>query len=427
MHVCRSLPALLAAVVATQTAATTLGAPHWGEVAFEGLLQADYNAFDSDVTDLDGDPHDGGDSDRDLRRAEFILKGKGLGGHLEWVVGYDARAEAFLDANLTYRPGGSGRRFLQLGQFKQPNGLEELSSTKSNDFISKAVVTNTFALGRRLGVAYRHGDADRSVTAGMFIRPITDGAPVVDAAGAPGSPDFRPPAGRDRHGVGGALRGTWAPLNDAGRVLHFGGSIAYQDIDADVTRIRSRPQADLSGARLVDTGVLHNTGDQVTLGAEALWIARNFKLQGEYMTARVHRSNMGKSPAAEPSSGDFTGASWTVSGLWNLSRETWTYRDGVPVTSAPDDPTVGMWQLGLRYDSIDLDDGRIVPGAAPGVEGVLGGEMDTWTVGVNWYWRSNVKVMLNYVQVTSSRYDPTTHAVVDDDPDIVEARAQFHW
>ena len=48
---------------------------------------------------------------------------------------------------------------MQVGQFKQPNSLEELSSTKNNDFISKAMVTNTFGVARRLGGAYSYGTA----------------------------------------------------------------------------------------------------------------------------------------------------------------------------------------------------------------------------------------------------------------------------
>src|SRR3546814_19502946 len=68
-----------------------------------------------------------------------------------------------------------------------------------------------------------------------------------------------------------------------------------------------------------------------------------------------------------------------------------------------------MWQLCLRYDTIDLDDGA-----------VEGGKMDTWTAGVNWYWRSNFKFMLNYVKVDSERQG------LDDDPSIGEARAQFY-
>ena len=68
--------------------------------------------------------------------------------------------------------------------------------------------------------------------------------------------------------------------------------------------------------------------------------------------------------------------------------------------------------------------------------------MDTWTVGVNWYWRSNFKFMLNYVMVESTRYfgrtsstyaenpannNRTFNAFIDDNPNVLEARLQFYW
>jgi phosphate-selective porin OprO/OprP len=96
--------------------------------------------------------------------------------------------------------------------------------------------------------------------------------------------------------------------------------------------------------------------------------------------------------------------------VWNVTGETWGYKAGTPSTSLPDNPAAGMWQLGLRYDTMDLDDA-----------GVLGGKMDTITAGVNWYWRSNFKFMLNYVKAGSER------GGVSDDPGILEARAQFYW
>ncbi|WP_240639672.1 OprO/OprP family phosphate-selective porin [Pseudofulvimonas gallinarii] len=59
-------------------------------IAFEGLLQADFNWFDRDVVQLNGD-----DDDREfqLRRAEFVFKGKA--GHFDWVLGYDAKPGGF--------------------------------------------------------------------------------------------------------------------------------------------------------------------------------------------------------------------------------------------------------------------------------------------------------------------------------------------
>jgi len=350
------------------------------EVSFEGLLQTDAYWYDSDFANLDGDGGDGLDADYGLRRAELVLKGKGPG-NFEWALGYDASGDGkFLDTFAKYKLGGNGNHFIQAGQFKQPNSLEELSSTKNNDFVSKAMATNTFAVARRLGVGYAYGDGNWGVTASMFGRELT----------------------RNRaHGSGYGARGFWAPLNDKGNVLHLGLSYVDYDTDADTLRYRVRPDADMSN-RLIDTGNLLDTDRIGTLGAEGMWIHGPVKLQAEYMSSRVSRYGAG--------SGDFTGTSGYVSGVWNVTGETWGYKAGTPSTSLPDNPAAGMWQLGLRYDTMDLDDA-----------GVLGGKMDTITAGVNWYWRSNFKFMLNYVKAGSER------GGVSDDPGILEARAQFYW
>jgi phosphate-selective porin OprO/OprP len=350
------------------------------EVSFEGLLQTDAYWYDSDFINLDADPADGSDADYGLRRAELVLKGKGPG-NFEWALGYDASGDGkFLDAFAKYKLGGNGNHFIQAGQFKQPNSLEELSSTKNNDFISKAMATNTFAVARRLGVGYAYGDSNWGVTASMFGRELT----------------------RNRaHGSGYGARGFWAPLNDKGNILHLGLSYVDYDTDADTLRYRARPDADLSN-RLIDTGNLLDTDRIGTLGVEGMWIHGPVKLQAEYMSSKVSRYGAG--------SEDFTGTSGYVSGVWNVTGETWGYKAGTPGTSLPDNPAAGMWQLGLRYDTMDLDDA-----------GVLGGKMDTITAGVNWYWRSNFKFMLNYVKASSDRRG------ISDDPGILEARAQFYW
>jgi phosphate-selective porin OprO/OprP len=351
------------------------------EVSFEGLIQADGNWFSNDVVDLNGTTgNDGNDTEFEMRRAELVLKGKGPGNY-EWVLGYDAKANKWLDVNAKYKFGGNGNHYVMLGQFKQPNSLEELSSTKNNDFISKAMITNTFGLSRRLGGSYNIGDANWGVTAAAFGRELTKNL---------------------AHGSGYGARGYWAPINDKGSVLHFGLSYVAYDTDADTLRYRARPDADLATARLIDTGNLLDTDRLKTLGVEGMWVQGPFKLQGEYMESDVNRYGAG--------SQDFKGTGGYISGLWNITGETWGYKGGTPTTPLPNEPASGMWQVGLRYDTMDLND-----------SGVLGGKMDTWTAGVNWYWRSNFKFMLDYVKVNSSRQG------VDDDPNIVEARAQFYF
>ena len=122
--------ALLAALVAPAAhAEIAIDVIADSEVSFEGQIQADANWFNSDVVNLNGDALDGADNDQELRRAEIVLKGKGPG-NIEWVLGYDAKADKYLDVNARYKLGGDANHFLQLGQFKQPNSLEELTSSR---------------------------------------------------------------------------------------------------------------------------------------------------------------------------------------------------------------------------------------------------------------------------------------------------------
>ena len=397
--------ALLAALVApaahAEIAIDVIGG---SEVSFEGLVQADYNSFDNDFTNYNGDLPDGDDSDNELRRAELVLKGKGPG-NIEWVLGYDAKDDKFLDANVKYKFGNNANHFIQVGQFKQPNSMEELSSTKNNDFVAKASITNTFGIARRVGVGYYYGDTNWGVNASYFSRELT----------------------RNRkHGNGFGLRGTWAPILESGNVLHFG--LSHMDFDADLggsaalntgdtVSFSARPLADISQT-LVSTGSITRSDRVATTGVEGLWVHGPFKLQGEYMKTSVKRYGASQDV-------DFDGG--YISGLWNITGETWTYKSGAPVTGLPDNPAMGMWQVGLRYDTIDLNDGtgNVTTGATTGV---LGGEQDAWTVGVNWYWRSNFKFMLNYVKVDSSKWvGGTTRRYVDDNPNITEVRMQFYW
>ncbi len=389
---CAALLVGAAPTVYGQIALDTIGGV---DLTFEGLVQADWNGYDSDVADLDGDPDDDDDSEQDLRTAQFYLKGKGPG-NFDWVAGYDGKADKWLDLNARYKF-GEIEQFVQAGQFKQPNGLEELSAGKHNDFMSQASISNTFTVGRRLGVGYSYGhpfdrtsgqgDTARTrhgnfgVTASYFGREITSGL------------------GR---GSGYGLRGTWAPLNMDGRILHFGLSYVDYDTPADTIRLRARPNADLTPVRLVDTGSFTDSDRVSTVGLESFWIHGPFKLQAEYMSSEVQRDGAGVD--------DFSGTGGYLSGVWNVNGQSWGYKGGEPATQLASDSRWGSWQLGLRYDVIDLDDNA-----------VEGGRMESLTAGVNWYWRSNFKVVLNYVAVESERDNN------NDDPNILEARFQFYW
>lgn len=386
MNLSRSIltVALLAAVAIPEAhAEIAIDVIGGSEVSFEGLVQTDGYWYDSDVFDLNADPNDGSDADYGLRRAELVLKGKGPG-NFDWVLGYDAVGDKFLDVNVKYKIGGSKQDYLLVGQFKQPNSLEELSSTKNNDFITKAYITNTYAVGRRLGVGYNYGGDNWQVTASYFGRELTRNL------GA---------------GSGYGVRGGWAPLNESGKIFYIGASYINRDVDDDTIRIRTRPAADFS-QRLIDTNI-RNADRLWTTGLESFFVTGPFKLQAEYMTTTVDRYDTGF--ASQPGD-NYTTDGYYVSGLWNITGETWSNKSGVPGTASPENPGSGMWQLGLRYEAIDLNDGIVQPG-----------KLNSTTVGVNYYWRSNFKLALDYSMVKGRRNG------VDDDPSVIGARAQFYW
>lgn len=363
-----SLAGLVAALGTTSgDAAVDLDTIAGFEVGFSGLVQYDFNRFDTDDLDYR--------DDQDLRRTELNLGGKR--GSLSWKVGYDTTGEKYLDNNIGFQAGAAK---ITLGQFKQPNSLEELSSTKNNDFISKAMATNAFALSRRLGGSAMLGGERWTVTASLFDGELTAGS---DA------------------GSGGGARATYAPVRGDERLLHLGLSAVKSDLPGNTTRIRLRPNADLAGIRPVDTTLIDGADEQQTVGVEGVWTHGSVKIQAEHLSTRIDRD--GGRP-------DFRGDAWYVSSVWNLSGEPWSYRSGVIGTARPNRPSAGMWQAGVRYDSIDLDDAE-----------VSGGTMRGLTLGMNYYWRANWKLAANWVRIESRRAGQV------DEPDIFELRAQLHW
>jgi phosphate-selective porin OprO/OprP len=236
-----------------------------------------------------------------------------------------------------------------------------------------------------MGVALATGGENWSVTGSAFDRELTRNL---------------------ANGQGYGLRGTFAPINESGRLLHLGASyVNYAAEDAlgdGNARFRVRPDADLASKRLVDSGAFSDADRIGTLGGEAVWVHGPVKLQAEMM-----RTNVGRD-----SHPDFGFDSWYVSALWNVKGETWGYKNGVVTTSLPEDPAAGMWQVGARFDHVDLND-----------DGVFGGKESNWTLGANYYWRSNFKFALNYVKVDSEKGAIPLH----DDPSILEFRAQLYW
>jgi phosphate-selective porin OprO/OprP len=110
-------------------------------------------------------------------------------------------------------------------------------------------------------------------------------------------------------------------------------------------------------------------------------------MTAEYLADLVHSARVGTGPSL----GTVTFQGFYVEGLVFLTGEhrgfdTNYYRRTriIPKCNLGESGW-GAWELGLRYQYLDLDEG-----------GVRGGVLNNVTVGLNWYWNPNMKLQFNY-------------------------------
>ena len=323
-------------------------------------------------------------SGTELRAARLSLKGS-LGEDWKFKAQYDFAEDdlSVKDVYLRYA-GLQHLNGVTIGHFKEPFSLEDQTSSKQITFMERALPVDAFSPGRALGIGVDRNSKSWSLSAGVFAEAVGD-----------------VPADEGNEGWGLAARGTWALLRDERRSLHLGVAGEYRRPDSeDQVRYRVGPESHLTSVSLVNTGQIDDVDYTRTLGLEAALVEGPFSLQGEFIHASVERD------AGNPGL-DFDG--WYLYGTWMLTGESRPY-------SASDgtfDPVIprgkwGAWELGLRFSTLDLDDADI-----------LGGEIDSTTLGLNWYISPRIRFMANYIRVDSDRRG------VSDDPDIFQIRSQL--
>ena len=354
-----------------------------------GRIMADAAFYDEDNVDLDGE------NGTEFRRARLFVAGT-MFHDWDWKAQYDfAGNEAEIkDAYIRYT--GFGPAKITVGQFKQPFSLEELTSSKYITFMERSMATNAFSTSRRIGLGANGAGENWTWAASVYGREVGD-----DTDG-------------DEGYVAGA-RLTWAPWNEKTKVLHLGGSAAWEDPNDNDVRFRARPESHITSTRMVDTGNFPDPDTFTKYGVEAATVLGPFSLQGEYMLVQAQDDTSGIS---DP---DFEGG--YVYGSWFLTGESRNYKKGKFGRVSPKNPVgkggIGAWELAARYSTIDLDDGDF-----------KGGEEDNITVGLNWYANKYVRFMANYVMTDT---DPTSQRIQDDqgvDDDelsVFQLRAQIDF
>lgn len=360
-----------------------------GETSFKigGFVQVDAGMFDDDVVDQP--------NGTTVRRARMNMSGtiaKDFRYKLE--NDFSNNVSSITDAYLEYA--GLNPVTLTVGQFKEPFGLETLTSDLHTSFVERASVY-AFSPDRNLGA-------------------------MVSANGDSGIGNWTASLGGFGSGTGTAStddestdvtgRLTLAPIAEKDKVVHLGVAASHRvpDSATDSMRFSSRPETRLTSAQAVDTGTIAGVDDVNLLGLEAAAVFGPASLQGEYVMANVDRD--------AASSLNFDG--YYAEATYFLTGESRTYKadqakfDRVKPNHllSLSQGTWGAWQVAARYSNLDLNDAAI-----------LGGEMDNITLGLRWYPNANVTVMGNYIRANTDG----DAVAPNDDPQAWLLRTQFDF
>jgi len=282
---------------------------------------------------------------------------------------------------------------IRVGHFKEPFGLEQLTSAKHLSFLERSTSDEgAFVPGRRIGVmAFNHTENERLTWAiGAFRTELENG----------GEPPRR---FDDDGGTSVTMRCTFLPWYDEateGRGLfHLGSGYSYRDVDDGTYRFRARPESHIA-PYVVDTGNITNVPDVNLFNAEAALVYGPFSVQSEYFHSDVTRDG-----AADPAfDGTYVYVSYFLTGehrpydrAKGVFTRTRPFENFFLVRTCDGDLACGKgaWEVLYRYSYMDLNDA-----------GVTGGLISNHTVGLNWWLNPYTRMMWNYVNSRSTDGDP---------------------
>nr|WP_295382098.1 porin [Pseudoxanthomonas sp.] len=348
------------------------------EIRLRGLVQGDGRFFLDDHAPAQNDTFL-------LRTARPTIEGS-----LGKLVGFRLTPEfagdnaSIVDAYVDLR--FSPAYTLRVGKFTSPVGLERLQSSSALSAVERSLPSE-LAPNRDIGVQLQGEVADGrfSYALGVFNGTV-DGRDAVTS-----NPDnefeyagrvFFEPFRNDANALSGLGFGLGASIGDKrGAGNNF------------LPRYRTPGQVQFFAFR----SAVNADGEHFRLSPQAYYYRGRFGLLGEYIQSRqevvvASGANAGRQDTLE-------NTAWQATAQWVLTGEDAGYR-GVVKPSRPFRPGEEGWgafELIARYGALDIDDDAfpLFADAAASAR-----QARNWTLGLNWYLTSNLKLVFNYLDTT---------------------------
>lgn len=385
------------------------------EFHIKGLLQADYKTYDYDL-EPSGIGTDPGTDKFDIRRARLITTGK-LSPYFDFMLSYEfqgAGTRRLLDAYANVRMHDAFS--LRLGQFKEPFGLEALSSD-SNLFFTERSMGFDLNPNRDVGIM-AFGDF---YSGALYYRVgLFNGDGLDDASGGNvDEPEVCARIGASPFAL------TGIPLIEG---IHLGASGSYIRTDLNNVNLGISTAGGtkfFSVSSNAKFNIIRNCDTRIRHGADAAWAYGPVALFGEYIQAQYNDiKTSARTFDAEMT--DIYGA-----GVWMITGEPIRISQGMfqPITPKRALGEGGFGALGLafRYDTFDAGD-KVYDTLVFVGDSVR--EAESMTLGLNWYLNQYARFSLeathtSFDQPLQIYRDPTTGiSLYSDKEDIIISRFQ---
>ena len=338
------------------------------------------------------------DDGTELRRARIELSGE-VGDRTEWALGMD-----FGSGTTNFRNVYVGVKDLPFGsvrggQFKEPFGLEQLTSSNYELFTERSLM-NALVPAFNAGVmVYDDFASERATWAVGAFRSGADTGEVSKGDG--------------EWATTGRLTGLPLYADDGQDYVHLGLGLSHRNPTNDAVTFSSKPEANLAPNYIGIGGTANVPADSVDLiGLEAAWVFGPLTVMGEYTEARIDGTS---GATADPNfSGYYAQASYFLTGESRGYKKTQGAFDSIkPKENAfGEQGGLGAWEVAARISNLDLSD-----------DGIDNGQLDDLTFGVNWYLNPNTRLMLDYI---IADLDPVGNGA-DGKTNILAFRWQFFF
>lgn len=283
---------------------------------------------------------------------------------------------------------------VRVGQWKQPFGLEVVSSFRYTTMMERSSTFQAFTPFRHIGVGfYDHAEDLYSTWAMSYIRTGQD-----QFGGSLSTNGGNGLVSRVTHLL-------WYDEDCHDNYLHVGGGYYLNSPPRDTVRFRSVPEmfvgefAPLTGTGgttgqllpgvfngtpfFVDTNNILNVDHVHTFGTEALWVAGPLSVQAEGMAAVVDQTAL----PTRTLYGGYVTLGYFLTGEYRpYDRKAGAIDRVIPFNNFQRGAGYGAWELTTRLSYIDLTNGNI-----------NGGDMENLTTGLNWYINPYCKCVFNHI------------------------------